>query len=329
MKSILNVINSILAYDEPNGHTDNPSKRNVDWSRRFLGVSVENPKSQTYTIPAGQTLSIFDGTRINPLDVTSILDVTNIVPSESKYRLKVTAGTSGFKTARAISGVDEVIVTTNNNTVATFQFIGATISSVQSGDIMRINSLELSETAPYLFNSLNGGLWVVIGISGDTVTVMRETGCDFVGIAETIAAGAGAASDVQFYAQDGVMVGDTVDISGTLSTASQKSYKVIDVTPTQIDFISTTPIPEETNLTYVLSSIVFYTDAKSLIYIESDQEGNILLNGDTTGFNKIKPLGLPGDPNTVGYFHMYGTVFKCEIQNKSLTNLNLFIITGE
>lgn len=329
MKNILNVINSILAYDEPQGNTDNPSKRNVDWSRRYQGLTIGNPKSQSYKIPAGQTLTIFDGMRLNPLDGTSILDIINVAPSESRYRLKVTAGASGFKTARSVTGLDEVFVTTNNNSVATFQFVGATLTSVQVGDIMRVNSASLKESSPYVFNDLNGGLWVVIGIAGDSISVMRETGCDFVGIQEHIIAGSGTANDVQFYAQDGVMVGDTMDISGTLSVASQRAYKVLDVTPDQIDFISTNPIPEESGLTYILNTITLYSNANKLLYVEADQDCNVLLNGDTSGHNRVKPVGLPGNADTPGYFHMFGVVFKCEIKNRSLTDLNLFVITGE
>jgi len=289
MKNIANIINSILAYEESKGTTNNPKKRNVDWTRSIENISINNPKSNAHTLAPDEIITLFDGTRVNPLDGTSVLDLALVDADESRYRISVTSGTSGFRTARSVSAIGAVEVTVNNGVTATFDFTGATVTAVQVGDIMRIKSTQLKDTSPFIFNALNGGLWIVIGIVGTKVTVMRETGCDFEGIAESVT---GASGDVEFYAPDGIRTGDRMQIDGTFSIATQRTYEVLDSTPTQIDFISTIPLPEETGLSYVPSSIVFYSDAKTLLYIEADQEAGIRINEETTDRLKIIPQNV-------------------------------------
>ena len=104
-KQILNCISQILAYKGIDGTTDNPSQRAYDWTRKLYSIAILNPKSDSMTIPPGGTLTLFDGTRANPLDNTSVLDLSLLPQSPSLYRLKVTAGTSGFKTKRVLTSV--------------------------------------------------------------------------------------------------------------------------------------------------------------------------------------------------------------------------------
>lgn len=323
-KQILNCISQILAYRGIDGVTDNPSQRSYDWTRKLYSLSISNPKSDGLTIPAGASATIFDGTRPNPLDGTSVLSVSLLVGSPSIYRLKVTAGTSGFKTKRTIT-VTNCIVAINNNAVATFDFPGGTIASVQVGDILRINGAQGYDTGPYAFNPLNAGSWVIIGKSGTKLTAQRPVGQAFQAVAETVAS---APADIMIYAQDGVQDGDKLDITAVLSSASQRTYTVKSATPDFIDFVSTIAIPNESALAYTSGAITFYTDLKKFVAIEVNQESVIRFNDDTGNSNRVNPI-VPGDALKIGYMHKWGDTYKCVVVNRSVNPLDVRFFTAE
>jgi hypothetical protein len=323
-KQILNCISQILAYKGVDGTTDNPSQRSFDWTRKLYSISISNPKSDSATIPAGGSLTLFDGTRPNPLDGTSVLDVALIPGSPSVYRLKVIAGTSGFKTKRAIT-VTACTVAVNNNAVATFDFTGGILTSVAVGDILRINGSQSYDTGPYAFNPLNAGQWIVIGKAGTVLTCVRPTGQAFSAVAETVAS---SASDVMIYAQDGIQDGDKFDVSAVLSPVSQRTYTVKSVTPDFIDFVSTIAIPNETGLTYASGAITFYTNLKKFVAIEVNQEAVVRFNDDSGNSNRLTPI-VPGDALRVGYQHKWGDTYKCVVVNRSVNPLDVRFFTAE
>lgn len=323
--SVLNVINQLLAYEDDVGSTNNPNKRAFDWTRQLANININNPSSDKKLIPPGGSFTIFDGYRTTDLDGTSILGISLLSSSDSVYELAVSAGPSGFRTARAVSGISGAAVTVNNNSVATFVFAAATLTAVQVGDTMRIKGAALYDDGPFAFNAANAGDWTVIAVSGTSVQVVRPLGEDFVGVNESPSAVSG---DVQFYSADGVQAGDKLAISGVFSFATQRTYVVTDVTPSTIQFVSSMPLPEESGLTNVPGNVVVYTASKRLVYLEVDQDSVIRFNTDVSDNTKVSPI-VPGDTKNVGYMHKWGESYKCVVVNKSISPLNLRFLLGE
>ena len=323
--NILNVVTHLMAYADTSGQTDNPRQRVFDWSRQFSGIEIANPASDHKLVPPNESFTIFDGSRPHSLNGTSVLDLTILPGDASLYRLAVTAGPAGFRVARGVSGIAACPVTINNNVLAVFTFTAATLTGVVPGDIMRIKGEVTNDAGPFAFASVNAGDWKVIGVSGVAVSCVRPTGESFSGLAETIA---DASADVKFFSAAGIQAGDKIDIAGSLSLVSQGRFVVQDVTANTVDFLSASPLPGETGVTYIPDSIAFFTQSKKLIYIEADQESAVQLDGDTGLKVRISPMN-PGAPCLVGYFHKWGDTYKCVVVNRSVNSLNIKWITGE
>ena len=314
----------MLSYSD-NFVTNNPHLRSFDHTRRIHSIPVSNPKSDSRQVPAGASLTIFNGTVPTSLSGASTVSLTLLSATSSTYRFSVTAGPAGFRTARSTPGLVACAVTINNNAVAVFNFTGATMTAVQSGDTMRINGVSFGDAGPYAFNDLNSGLWTVIGVSGTQVSCVREAGQPFSGAVESVAV---ATTNVQFYSADGVQRGNKFSVTGTLSPVSQKTFEVLAVTPTTIDFVSATSLPTESGLTYAASSVTFYSESKKLVYIEVDQEAVVRFDGDTSNNNRVSPI-QPGQQDLVGFINKWGDSYSCTIVNKSVNPLNVKYFTCE
>lgn len=322
---ILNLTIQLLAYSDYTGQTDNPTMRSFDWTRRFSGLSISDGKSNKATIAPGESLTLFDGVVSHGLTTSSVLDLLLLSQESSRYRMSVTSGPSGFRTPRSPSGIVNCTVTINNNAMATFDFTGATLTGIVVGDTMRIKGSALYDTAPFVFSSINSGLWKIIGVQGTKVYCIRPTGISFSGIGEVVSAVSG---DVMFFSSSGVQAGDKIKISGTFSPVTQKTFVVMDVTPTTLDIMSAESLPDETGLTYVASSVDIYSESKRLLYIESDQDVAVRINTDASDNEMINPIEA-GKPCMVGVFMKWGNTYKCVLVNKSINTSNVLWITGE
>lgn len=321
----LNAIIQLLAYGDYQGQTDNPSLRIFDWTRNFSGLEIQNGSSDKVLIPPGESKTLFNGEVTHGLTGSSILKLELVSGANGRYRLSVTSGPSGFRTARSITGVVDCDVMVNNNAVAVFDFGAADLTSVQVGDTMRIKGSSIYDASPYAFSSANSGLWKVLSVAGSVVSCVRFADQDFSGIAESATAVSG---DVQFYSSAGVQASDKLNIQGTFSSSSYRTYQILDVTPDSIDFVSTLAVAEEENVTYVPDTIVLYSNAKKLFYLETDQDITVRLNGDSSDSNVVNPIE-PSKPCAVGVFLKWGDTFKCEIVNKSVNSAEIKWIAGE
>ena len=168
MKNIANIITQILTYSDTVGTTDNPQLRNFDWNRRLSAIPIDNPDHKEIRIPPGESVTLFDGLRSHSLDDTSTVDISNV--DGAMYLLSVTAGQPAlFRTPRSITPLTDVTVTINNDSVATFEFVGATLTGVVAGDTMRVAGDSTFDDFTFDFNALNSGLWKVIGVSGNKI----------------------------------------------------------------------------------------------------------------------------------------------------------------
>lgn len=322
-QSILNIINQVLAYSD-SFVTDNPHQRAFDHIRRIHSIPVSNPKSDSRQIAPGASYTLFNGTVPTSLGASTI-SLSLIVPASSIYRLAVTAGPSGFRTARATSGIAACQVTVNNSVIAVFDYSGATLAAVQAGDMMRINGASQYDSGPYAFNDLNSGLWVVLAVAGTQVSCVRESGQPFSGATESVAV---ATADVQFYSASGIQKGNKFSVTGTLSPVSQKTFEVLAVTANTVDFVSASPLPVESGLAYVPGSITFYSESKKLVYIEVDQDSVVRFDADASNNNRVSPI-QPGTPDLVGFVNKWGDSYQCTVVNRSVNPLNIKYFTCE
>ena len=321
---ILNLLNQFLCYADATV-TDNPHMRQFDFRRRVEGLAVKNPYSNVRSLAPGQSFSIFDGSIATALSGASTMSLSLLSAADSVYRLSVTSGPAGFRTARSPTGIVNCTVTINNNAIAEFTFTGATLSGVLVGDILRVKGQTLYDSGPYAFNPLNGGVWKIIGIAGAKVSCVRLPGETFQASPETASS---VAADVSFYADDKVLPGTKMAIDGSFSFATARTYEVKDATPTTIDFVSAISLPLESAITYVSGSIIFYSNSKKLTYVEVDQDCVIRYNGATDNSNKITPIEA-GNPALPGYAHKWGDTFKCEVVNQSINSCNIRFFTAE
>jgi hypothetical protein len=322
---ILNVINHLLCYSD-GIVTDNPHQRAIDHRLRLDSIAVKNPYGSTKTLAPGETFQLFANAISVGLNGTSVLNLSMVNAEDSTYRLAIASGSGAFRTAKAVSGLSTCAVTINNSAVAVFNFAGATLSSVAVGDIMRIKGQDTNDTGPFAFNPINAGTWKVIGVSGTAISAIREVGSPFTGVQETIATS--VASDVIFYADDLIRKGMKFQVAGTFSQVTWRTFEVSSATPTFVEFTSTEAIPEETGLTYIPSSIVFYTGVKKLVYVEADQECAVRFNGATDDSNRITPI-KSGDRYLKGFINKMGDSFSCEVVNKSINGCVVKFFTVE
>jgi hypothetical protein len=209
--------------------------------------------------------------------------------------------------------------------LAVFDFVGITTNDIAIGDIMRIKGEALFDVGPFAFNPLNAGIWYIVGISGTKISCIRGTDSPFQGANESVT---GVSSDLTFYSADGIQKGDRMVISGVFSSVSQRTYQITDVQPSKIDIISTAPIPEESALNYVTNSIIIYSNAKRMIYIEANQDCVVQFNNDTSDNNRVTPIQA-GTLDLVGYLNKWGDMYSCTVVNKSILPLDIKYITAE
>lgn len=327
MSQILNVITQLLSYNDAQGGTNNPKQRGFDWTRRIYDTAIKKPMSHDNMVAPGASIILFDGTKATGLSAgSSTLDLDIVSAQDSVYRLSVTAGPSSFRTARSVSGISSCIVTVNNNAMAVFDFTGATLAAVQVGDTMRIAGDVLYDVGPHAFGALNAGLWVVIGVSGTKISAVRPVGEPWSAGAETVATI--AADQVEFYSGDGLQKGDKFVLGAPFSSVSHRTYEVMDATPTEITFVSTMPIAEESGIVYAVGTLTAYQAAKRLLYVECDQDAIVRLNGDTGSSNLISPIQA-GSKDLVGWMHKWGDTWRCEVVNRSVNPMRVIAFTGE
>ena len=331
MGILVNIINSLLGYNDAKGVVNNPLQRSFDWERRYMSIPMKNGTSDLATIEPGGSLTIFDGTKTLPVAMaspTTELSIEKLDLSKSLYRLSITSGPGAFRTERVTSfNLNTQITTTvNNNSVMVLTLPNNTngdFTNVAIGDNLRIkgvNTQDLSDTA---FASVNSGYWVVIAKPAGnlSLTIRRPYNQSFQGVNETVTLGAvDTQNQIRIYSASGVQISDSFTINGTFSSASFNDYDVQQVGPNFIDFISGQSLPEETSLALSsVNDIIFYSNAKKLVYVECDQSIALRYNLDTSDNNLVKPMQV-GNDLLNGFDKKLGFAWKCVVVNKSTIN---------
>ena len=292
---------------------------------QWNGLNPSNQVSYTgsaSTVPRAQTIDLSGGDGLTVGEVVTAWNSAN--PSNQVSATGSPSVVPAIQTVNLVAP-QNCSVTINNASVAVFNFSGATLTGVVVGDILRISGLLTNDPGPYAFNPLNAGFWSIIGVNGTALSCIRLTGQPFSGVTENVAVGA---SDVQIFATDGLQPGYKFALTGTFSEVSQRTYEVLQVTPTMIDFVSAIQLPLESGLTYVPSTFVAYSEAKRFVAVEVDQDAAIQFNGDMSSNVTINPI-KPGSKDLPGVFLKWGNAYSCTIVNQSINPLKVKFWTGE
>ena len=294
--------------------TNNPSNNNFKWTRNFNSLPSENAESLAFDLQPGESKSLFSGTRALGQDGTTIYSIALKPLSTHTYVLTATAGAMpNFRTPRSI-GADattQVSVTRNGN-VTTFTSVAGTafnFATTVVGDFVRIGDQ---------FNPLNRGEWKIIGKTSNSISVVNDLGT----VEGPITLGSTFAN-FQVYSSTGVQIGDTLVINSGFSLVTRGTYKVTSVGANFLEFYFTGVLPQETG---IQTQVIIYSEAKQLIYLESDKKCDITING--TLASNIEPF-IVNDSVTPGVFLLKSTVYSLEVTNNSTDSASLFFASVE
>jgi hypothetical protein len=320
----LNSFFKIVAFDDTN-QTNAPKLQAVNWNRDTLqGIPVESPANNEYFLSALASKTIFDGTRTLSYDASSEFSVTLSSLNSNRYRLTWVGGEDPvFRTNRALSLTGGTITITlqANQTAIVTSSLSLAFSGVQVGDDVFIPGVSTGDTST--FSSLNEGHWVVLDATNTQLTLVRETGTVFSGLTETI----GVTDNDQFmvYSSTGVQIDDVIQLVSGFSPALLHSYEILSVTYKYIEFESTSPLSTQT-VTPGLGSIIIFEQAKRFIYLETNQEIALTINGRLTP--SIIPF-LAGDNGKIGPWMTTSIIYSMVITNKSTQEARVRVISVE
>jgi len=317
--AILNLSTRILSYED-SGSTNNPQQRPFDWSRVIQSIPVDNPSCEPFRIPSLQQVEIFDGTRTLSTDGTTQYSLNVLNVASNRYRLKWTGVGAApvFRTDRAVTflaGVPPATITVTpqlNQSVAVTTNAGAVFTGVVAGDVVYIPGLSTGDSAS-IFDPLNEGFWSVLSATTSQLVLVRNPGTVYASKAETVTITDN--TSFQIFSSSGVQVDDTLSLVSGFSVALLQNYEIVAVTANAIEFVSGTVLPNITTIVPGANAIVIFSNAKSYIYLETNQNLEVSLNDNTASFI-VEPI-LAGDSNKVGKFELTGTVYSLIALNKS------------
>ena len=301
-------------------------QKHFDWRRSLNAISVSNPESKFLSVEPGASKTVFNGTVTTTVSGSTVIGITINPIQPSRYRFSYVSGTAlGIRTDRglALSGVVLTLVSVGNGSLTVTAGSGTPFATVVVGDSVFIPGLSTGDSAGG-FNTINEGLWSVIGASGTVLTLTRPTGVSFQGASESVTP---AANSVMAYSAAGVQVGDGVDITIGFALPALKSYKILEVTPKWFEVISTSPLAVQTG-TPTAAGIAFYTESKRFVRVECDQESAVQVNGDSGNSNRLSPWGA-GDPQQVAEYVKTGLTWSLVVKNLSGAVANVLVLSAE
>lgn len=320
---ILDLHSNIVMHNDDDSTTSNPQRRFTDWSRHLTNVVVDQPSIREYIAQPGELLSIFSGTRTTLIDGTTAFSIALNPVKASTYRVTNTAGTAPvFRTARSYSpsGVAHTMAVNNNATMR--MSIPSGNFNAQVGDLVFIPDVTTGDSASP-FNGNNVGFWSVIGATTTALTMIRRVGESFSGASEVVTPSLN--SQLIIFSVAGIQVGDSLEISAVFSPVTQRTYVVSEVTPTWVEFLSTTQLPLESGVLPTATGMQFYFDSKRFVRVEVDQEAVVRVNGDTSSFQRLSPI-IPGDQDNVAHFEKWGPLWQLQVLNRSTVNPMVVVV---
>jgi hypothetical protein len=312
--STLVVTSKAVAHSDSASSND-PRRKHFDWlrDRKF---TVSNPKSNEEVIPAGGSFSFFNGTVATSIDGTTAFTITKSPLGGGRYRFTNSGGTApAFRTTRGVAANGQnVTITDNGDGSATFTLGGSTWGTTVAGDSLWLPGPQTGDAATP-FNVLNQGSWVIIAVlSATVIQAVRPSGIAFSVAGETVAVTAN--TQVQTFSAAGVQAGDKVDISAAFSPTTQRTFEIVEINPSWFEVLSTIAVPLEVGKIPTATGMVFYSDAKTYVCLETDQEIALRFNGATDDRLRISP-SQPGVEEQTGWHEHTGPSWSLTVVNKS------------
>jgi hypothetical protein len=318
--SKLNLLVHLNAYQDQNA-SNNPSQNNWKWNREAQGLDISEPESKSASLPAGQSLTLFSGSISNSADNTTTWDIALKAGTSQTYKISKASGTSpAFRTQRS-SGADATtqITVTKNASLLTFSSTGGTALDLITGGVIVGDEVRIGS----VFNSANRGKFKVLARTATSLTIENSAGVP----ESSILLGAGFASELDIFSADGTQVGDKVDLKAGFSSVSFGTYEITDVSPDYIEIYSLSALPSESGVSNNPSAILVYRNAKSFVYIESNQKLEIQIDGSATP-NGLEPMAA-GTALKPGVFMSSSSMKSIQITNKSQDTADVFYVTAE
>lgn len=315
----LNINAHLLAFSDADAGTSQPRFRNIDWAPGRTQLPISTPLNREFDFAPGETRTIFDGTRALGVDGTTEFDLSLNPVRAGVYRLTASAGTApAFRTSRALALTGVAVTATVNNN-ATMEFVagaGTPFAAVVAGDQVWIPDLTTGDAAGSPFNVLNVGLWNVIAATGTKLTCTRPMGQAFQGATEVVT----PAADSEFiaFSSGPVRPGDYMEISAGFSPMSRKTFQLVAVTDSWVEFVSGESLPLETGIIPGAAGLGIYNDAQEFIYIETDQEAVVRLNGSVDNRLRAVPQRV-NDLNSRSMLMLTGPVWRLDVVNRNVT----------
>lgn len=314
--SKLNLLVHINAYKD-NVPTNNPTKSHFKWTLDSQSSEINEPESKNVDIQPGETLSIFSGISSISDDGTTTYDIALKAGTSNTYRISHNGGTApAFRAART-TGADATteVTVTKNGPLLKFESTGGTALALIAGgaivgDMVRIGAG---------FNLINQGEYKILSLDATSFQIKN-----LVGQAEgPILLDADFADDIKIYSAAGIQAGEKVNIDSDFSSASFGTYEITDVTPEYIEIYSINSLPEETA---VLTQLSIYSSSKNFIYVETDKNLSISIDGVNAG--DIEPLTC-GTKLKKGVYLKTGNSYAATITNNSQEVASVFYALGE
>lgn len=305
--------------------SNNPSIRVFDLAFKLLGVPIDRPRSDDFSIGPGETRVVFNGTRTTAIDGTTAFTITRPDPSLNTYRLTNSAGTAPVFRTNRLPAVDNTSIFTVsiNGPLSTYTNTGGTpidTSNVVVGDILNIeNGAGFSQT--------NSGSFVILAKTSTSLTIQNLNAT-----VETI-----TLSDFTkflVYSNGGnnnqIQIGDKVIISAGFSPATQGTYDILNVTPSYFDIAAASPngLPLESGIIPGVAGLVFYSSAKTFVLIAAQQKCSVRNNADVSDNVLMEPNEV-NNPERPAIYIKQGTTYALSIKNLSLESLNVTVASAE
>jgi len=329
MDSFLSFVMRAVGFDDL-PPTSNPTRKGIDQKLSLQNIPVDNDQTQEFHLDPAGSVTVVDGLRTISVDASTAFDLTAI--DAITYRLTWTGAGAApvFRTDRAINLTGRTLdLVVNSNLSLTITADGGTpFSAVVAGDVLFIPGISTGDDAGP-FNDLNTGFWTVLTSSSTVMTVARDASIYpvFSGISEADIASI-AADEFMVFTSAGVQVGDTVDLSDGFALATLRSFDITAVTPGWVQFQSTAPLGEESDIVPGTAGITVYTNRKRFVLIMTDQEVAVQYNGVTGTENRIEPL-LAGTLGFEGWETKFGTVWKLVLVNRSSARAKITVASAE
>jgi hypothetical protein len=299
--SLINVSLNLVAYADQTA-TFNPNVKYSDLRWSLLGLPTDNERTVPIRLSPGETATVMSTQRTLSFTTgTSFMVVqlagTSNVQLQASFGQRVARSAGDGTTQWAITLVNQLMTITWTGTGTAPSFGG-----MVAGDGITISSP---------FNVLNQGDFTIV-----------KVGSNFVSVVNGLAQAETVIGQMDIYSSGPVQVGDILDLtSSQFSYPNRGQFILTRVTDQFVQFVNPNAVPE--TVTGVLSTdLNIYPEYQEWMLIAVDGSVVVRLNNDIGNGNVIDPIAQGDIVNTPGLFLKRGKVFRVDLVNPGLIEVN-------